>query len=234
VLLGLSEESKAYRLYDLVEKKIVISRDVVFDEEKSWDWDQSYNEQLVADLECGDEGDTGTSMNEEDIPEELEHGADTNEDLTASFQPGENRGESSSFHENLLGSPQPSENSRASPGYYGGSSQHGENRGESSVFHERRVRGPPRWIKDYVTGKLSEEKDANVNLILFTSTDPVQFEDAVKYEHWRTTMDIEIKAIERNNTWELTDMPADAKKIEVKWVYKTKFKEDGEVDKFKA
>jgi hypothetical protein len=29
-------------------------------------------------------------------------------------------------------------------------------------------------------------------------------------------------------------MPADAKKIEVKWVYKTKFKEDGEVDKFKA
>jgi hypothetical protein len=173
-------------------------------------------------------------MNEEDIPEELEHGADTNEDLTASFQPGENRGESSSFHKNLLGSPQPSENSRASPGYYGGSSQHGENRGESSVFHERRVRGPPRWIKDYVTGKLSEEKDANVNLILFTSTDPVQFEDAVKYEHWRTTMDIEIKAIERNNTWELTDLPADAKKIEVKWVYKTKFKEDGEVDKFKA
>jgi len=39
----------------------------------------------VADLECGDEGDTGTSMNEEDIPEALEHGADTNEDLTPSF-----------------------------------------------------------------------------------------------------------------------------------------------------
>jgi hypothetical protein len=50
VLLGLSEESKAYRLYDPIEKKIVISRDVVFEEEKSWDWDQSYNEQLVADL----------------------------------------------------------------------------------------------------------------------------------------------------------------------------------------
>jgi hypothetical protein len=50
VLLGLSEESKAYRLYDPIEKKILISRDVVFDEEKSWDWDQSYNEQLVADL----------------------------------------------------------------------------------------------------------------------------------------------------------------------------------------
>jgi len=35
VLLGLSEKSKAYKLYDPVEKKIVLSRDVVFDEEKS-------------------------------------------------------------------------------------------------------------------------------------------------------------------------------------------------------
>jgi hypothetical protein len=47
-------------------------------------------------------------------------------------------------------------------------------------------------------------------------------------------MNIEIKAIERNYTWELTDLPAGAKKIGVKWVYKTKLKEDGEVDKFKA
>ena len=44
VLLGLSEESKAYRLYDLVAKKIVISRDVVFEEDKSWNWDRSSEE----------------------------------------------------------------------------------------------------------------------------------------------------------------------------------------------
>ena len=44
VLLGVSEESKAYRLYDPIAKKIVISRDVVFEEDKSWDWDKSYKE----------------------------------------------------------------------------------------------------------------------------------------------------------------------------------------------
>lgn len=54
VLLGLSEESKAYILYDPVAKKIVISRDVVFEESKSWSWDKSYGEQVVADLEWGD------------------------------------------------------------------------------------------------------------------------------------------------------------------------------------
>lgn len=30
VLLGVSDESKAYRLFDLVSKKIIVSRDVVF------------------------------------------------------------------------------------------------------------------------------------------------------------------------------------------------------------
>lgn len=36
VLLGINEESKAYRLYDQVAKKVIISRDVVFEEDKSW------------------------------------------------------------------------------------------------------------------------------------------------------------------------------------------------------
>lgn len=50
VLLGVSEESKAYRLYDPVSKRIVVSRDVKFEEDKSWDWDKSYKELVAADL----------------------------------------------------------------------------------------------------------------------------------------------------------------------------------------
>ena len=34
VLLGVSEESKAYRLYDPISKRIVVSRDVKFEEDK--------------------------------------------------------------------------------------------------------------------------------------------------------------------------------------------------------
>ncbi|KAL1191737.1 Retrovirus-related Pol polyprotein from transposon TNT 1-94 [Cardamine amara subsp. amara] len=41
VFLGVSDESKAWRLYDPTVKKIVISKDVVFDEDKSWNWDQT-------------------------------------------------------------------------------------------------------------------------------------------------------------------------------------------------
>lgn len=54
VLLGVSEESKGYRLYDPVGKKIVISKDVIFEENKHWDWDKSYNDQALLDLEWGE------------------------------------------------------------------------------------------------------------------------------------------------------------------------------------
>lgn len=47
-------------------------------------------------------------------------------------------------------------------------------------------------------------------------------------------MDMEIGAILKNETWELVDAPKQAKIIGVKWVYKTKLNENGEVDKCKA
>ena len=47
-------------------------------------------------------------------------------------------------------------------------------------------------------------------------------------------MDDEIDAIERNGTWELSDLPKRQKTIGGKWVYKTKLKEEGEIEKYKA
>jgi len=47
-------------------------------------------------------------------------------------------------------------------------------------------------------------------------------------------MDAEMEAIERNDTWELTDPPKGHKIIGVKWIYKTKLKNNGEMDKYKA
>ena len=47
-------------------------------------------------------------------------------------------------------------------------------------------------------------------------------------------MDKKIDSIERNDTWELCDLPNGHKIIGVKWVFKTKLKENGEMDKYKA
>ena len=38
VFVGYDARAKGYKLYNPINGKIVISRDVVFDEESSWDW----------------------------------------------------------------------------------------------------------------------------------------------------------------------------------------------------
>ena len=60
------------------------------------------------------------------------------------------------------------------------------------------------------------------------------FEEAIKDENWVQAMDEEIEAIEKNDTWDLVDLPKDKNLIGVKWVYKTKLNEKGEIDIFKA
>jgi hypothetical protein len=163
VFLGVSEESKAFRLYEPAARKIVVSRDVVFEEDKSWSWDTSYEEHIMADLEWED-----------------------NKTINV-----ENEGAVSEEERAVI-------ESICSP-------QNGENEEINRVPHKERNRVPPRWRNNYVTGEgLSEEseEEANINLYflaLFTSN-PVHFKEAVKHDKWRTTMDIEIQAIERNNT----------------------------------
>ncbi|KAK8515831.1 hypothetical protein V6N12_016137 [Hibiscus sabdariffa] len=68
-------------------------------------------------------------------------------------------------------------------------------------------RRPPCWMWDYVTGEELSEEDNKAYLIISGMDDPMHFEDAVKTEKWRRAMDEEMEAIERNNTWELTELP---------------------------
>lgn len=79
-----------------------------------------------------------------------------------------------------------------------------------------------------------EESNLNLNFALFANADPVSFEEAMRSEDWRKAIESEIKSIEKNETWVLTYLLGGAKRIGVKWVYKTKLNEHGEVEKFKA
>ena len=51
IFLGVSDNSKAYKLYNPSTMKIVISRDVVFDEKDTWLWNQnSVKENILVDF----------------------------------------------------------------------------------------------------------------------------------------------------------------------------------------
>lgn len=89
-------------------------------------------------------------------------------------------------------------------------------------------------MQDYVSGEEFSEEENTTHFAIYVDSDPVGFDDAIKEKTWRKSMDLEIEAIEKNNTRELTDLPAREKSIGVKWIFKTKLKENGEIDKYKA
>ncbi|XP_070050183.1 uncharacterized protein [Nicotiana tomentosiformis] len=69
---------------------------------------------------------------------------------------------------------------------------------------------------------------------LFADSEPMNFDEAVTDKRLRQAMEEEIESIEKNNTWELTTLPKGHRTIGLKWVYKTKKNDDGDVERYKA
>jgi hypothetical protein len=71
-------------------------------------------------------------------------------------------------------------------------------------------------------------------LNLMSTREPCSFAEAEQDDAWRATMQEEIDSVERNRTWELADLPQGHRAITLKWVYKLKRNEAGEIVKHKA
>ena len=68
------------------------------------------------------------------------------------------------------------------------------------------------------------------NLIL----EPINYQSASKHSHWVQAMQEEYSALRRNQTWSLVPRPSNRPVIGCRWIYKTKFSPNGQVDRFKA
>ncbi|GJU96511.1 ribonuclease H-like domain-containing protein [Tanacetum coccineum] len=66
------------------------------------------------------------------------------------------------------------------------------------------------------------------------TAEPTCYNEAVKDINWVQAMNNEMEALYLNNTWTLTELPINRKAIGSKWVYKIKYKSDGEVERYKA
>jgi hypothetical protein len=58
--------------------------------------------------------------------------------------------------------------------------------------------------------------------------------DALGDDKWKTTMDDEYMALQRNKTWHLVPPKRGCNLIDCKWVYRIKKKSDGTIDHYKA
>ncbi|KAL5566704.1 hypothetical protein UlMin_029868 [Ulmus minor] len=102
----------------------------------------------------------------------------------------------------------------------------------SSGSQDERVAPRTRSLQDLY--EVTERQDNLTLFCLFADCEPVSFQEAAQEKRWRDAMDEEIRAIEKNDTWELTSLPKGHKAIGVKWVYKTKRNAKGEIERHKA
>nr|KYP73058.1 Retrovirus-related Pol polyprotein from transposon TNT 1-94 [Cajanus cajan] len=159
IFIGYDEKSKAYKLFDPDNKKVVVSRDVHVEETKQWCWNNSAEVETSSDIVVPSTTTTTEFSDEESEPQ----------------QP--------------------------------------RMRSLQEIY--------------------DTTNEVHVVCLLADSED-LSFEKAVQDEKWRTAMDEEFGAIERNKTWELTNLPEGARPIGVKWVYKKKMNAEGEVERYKA
>ncbi|KAJ0536362.1 putative RNA-directed DNA polymerase [Helianthus annuus] len=80
---------------------------------------------------------------------------------------------------------------------------------------------------------LSAENNVFISC-LSKSVEPSSYNEASRDPKWVEAMNLEMEALLRNQTWELVDLPKGRKPIGCKWVYRIKYKANGEVERYKA
>jgi regulator of extracellular matrix RemA (YlzA/DUF370 family) len=74
-----------------------------------------------------------------------------------------------------------------------------------------------------------DSKQAMLSLI-----EPKLVKEVVKSKDWIKSMNEELDQIEKNRTWELVPRPKDKNVIGIKWIFKNKLNENGEIIKKKS
>ena len=64
--------------------------------------------------------------------------------------------------------------------------------------------------------------------------EPSSYSKAIKHSYWQDAMNVELKALQDNQTWQIIDLLPSKKAIGNQWVYKVKYNPDGTVERCKA
>jgi hypothetical protein len=97
----------------------------------------------------------------------------------------------------------------------------------ASLRRSTRIRSVPRPYWDTALASVVQEP----------KSDPRNFREAQSrsdWPAWKISMDEEMDAQLKCNTWELVPLPAGKNLIDCRWVYKTKLKADGSLDRHKS
>ncbi|XP_074305495.1 uncharacterized protein LOC141640711 [Silene latifolia] len=94
--------------------------------------------------------------------------------------------------------------------------------------------GTPFSLTNYVNCNKFSEKQRHFLAAITAGVEPPSFKEAFQDEAWCAAMRDEINALERNNTWKLTDLPPNKKALGCRCVCRIKYKSDGSIETYKA
>ncbi|CAL8075673.1 unnamed protein product [Prunus armeniaca] len=63
---------------------------------------------------------------------------------------------------------------------------------------------------------------------------PISVTEALNDSKWKEAMNEEMRALQKNGTWELVSLPHGKKTVECRWIYIVKLKADGSIERYKA
>lgn len=218
VLIGYEKGSNAYRLVNPETNRVCVSRDVVFEESKGWQWSSG------DDVTISDDTDRFLVHFE---PEQTES---VNDHAAQEGENAENREGTEPITPRqavLPGSP-------VIPAMVTPISSVAAESPESSAPLKMRSLDEifdatsPHWSPaDY-------DHMEELELCMLGAEEPTHHNDALKHEHWKKAMEEELKSIKENDTWEMVTPPTGVRAIGLKWVFKLKKDVEGNVIRHKA
>ena len=101
---------------------------------------------------------------------------------------------------------------------------------QPQLRRSQRVTVKPSYLDDYII--LAEVEGER--LLMIVNDEPWNLDEAKELKLWIDACKDEIFSIEKNNTWDLVELPAGVKPIGIKWVFKIKRNADGSISKYKV
>ncbi|KAJ0906671.1 putative RNA-directed DNA polymerase [Helianthus annuus] len=228
VYLGEEPGSKAHRLFYPKMKRIVVARDVDFDEKKQWPWKEVQNKEpmvqpswakVVVESQAGPSPQDVENINLEDNV--MSQAFPNNPDSSLFESPGIQESQGSTSVEPITDSQNSSHEDPDSNEFY----EHTPIQGFQSV----------EGVYQRSTAMTNEEvRHLYDQELLLINDEPTTYDEAAKDSQWIEAMKVELAAINKNKTWTLVQLPPNHKAIGLKWVFKLKRDADGKVVKHKA
>ena len=245
ILLGYSEQSKAYRLYDMKRRKTIVSRDVVFFETELSEVHKSkqITNCSIPSFKQNDNNHTdqsdSSSDSDSDDETDVTKRAETNSEFEATEENGNvnsSEAQNTSLNSTFESTQEAEENGNVK-------SSEALNTSSNSTFEDFDVAVSELSAVD-IDNLMEQNYQMHANgmyAMLATATadisEPKSFKQAISCDDkdlWREAMANEARSLAENETWELCDLPEGRQAIDNRWVYKVKRNSTGEVEKYKA